>query len=186
MASATVFVDDAVLGRLPGICAQDGVATTSRFRIVEEIGGSARLGILWLLVLAGPLGWIVLLFLAGRDSGDHLAVEVPYSEAAYDRFVKGRHLRNGAIALGAVAVIGILWLTAWANLGGSGVLLVFVSLVSTTATALVGEWRMRSNLVGVSLDASRRWVTLTNLHPAFAAACRDQRDSQPEARSARR
>ncbi|MGI9023105.1 MAG: hypothetical protein ACR2HV_07735 [Acidimicrobiales bacterium] len=178
MASATVFVDDAVLGRLPGICAQDGVATTSRFRIVEEIGGSARLGILWLLILAGPLGWIVLLFLAGRDSGEHLAVEVPYSQAAYDRFVKGRRLWKGAIVLGAVAVVGLLWLTAWANLGTAGALLAFVCLFAAMVTVLIGQWRMSTNLVGVRLDASRRWVTLTNLHPAFAAACVQQREHQ--------
>jgi len=32
MASVTVFVDDAVLGRLPGVCAQDGVAFASSRR----------------------------------------------------------------------------------------------------------------------------------------------------------
>ncbi len=178
MASVTVFVDDAVLGRLPGICAQDGVATTSRFRIVEEIGRSNRLGILWLLLLLGPLGWIALLVLAPRSSGEELAVEVPYSEAAYDRFVQGRRLRNGAMVGGAVAVIGLLWLTAWARLAEAGVLLIFGALVATAVAVLVGEWRMRSNLAGVSLDASRRWVTLTNVHPAFASACRDQRELQ--------
>lgn len=178
MAQVTVFVDDAVLGRLPDLCAQDGVPTTSRFRIVEEVGRSNRLGILWLLLLAGPLGWIILLFLGGRDSGEHLAVEVPYSEEAYARLVRGRRLRNAAMVVGVAGVIGLLWLTAWARLGEAGIVLTFIALVAGTATLLVGEWRMRSNLVGVSLDASRRWVTLSNLHPAFAAACTNQRDRQ--------
>jgi hypothetical protein len=31
----------------------------------------------------------------------------------------------------------------------------------------------RGAMVSVSLDASRRWVTLRGVHPAFATACRD-------------
>jgi len=126
----------------------------------------------------GPLGWIAFLVLAPRSSGEELAVEVPYSVAAYDRFVHGRRLRNGAMAGGAVAVFGLLWVTGWARLGEGGLLLVFGALVAATVAVLVGEWRMRGNLVSVSLDASRRWVTLGNVHTAFASACREQREHQ--------
>ena len=42
-----------------------------------------------------------------------------------------------------------------------------VSLV----TLVIGSLRFERETVGVSLDASRRWVTLSNAHPAFVAAC---------------
>ena len=42
-----------------------------------------------------------------------------------------------------------------------------VSLV----TMVMGSFRFERASVGVSLDASRRWVTLSNVHPAFVAAC---------------
>ncbi len=178
MADVTVFVDDAVLGRLPGVCVNDGVATTSRLRISEEIGGSNRLGILWLLFFAGPLGWIVLLFLATRSSGERLAVEVPFSEAAYDRYVQARRLRTGAVVVGVAATVGLLWLTAWANLGELGAIVTLVAAFAGIATFFTAEWRISLNSIRVDLDASRRWVTLRRVHPAFASACEEQRARQ--------
>jgi hypothetical protein len=77
MADVTVFVDDAVRGRLPDICAKDGVPASGRLRVTQEIGRSNRLGILWLLLLAGPLGWIGLFILASRGSAEELAVALP-------------------------------------------------------------------------------------------------------------
>jgi hypothetical protein len=35
----------------------------------------------------------------------------------------------------------------------------------------VGEVRIERTTVGIDLDASRRWLTVTRVHPAFAAAC---------------
>jgi len=178
MAKVTVFVDDAVLGRLPDFCAKDGVPATDRFRIVEEIGRSNRLGVLWLLLFAGPLGWIVLLVLAGRDQGERLAVELPYSDAAYERFVSARRLRNRAGAIGAIGGIGLLVLTVWAGLGLGGLILTLGVVGSAIVAAMVGEYRMGRTSVDVGLDASRRWVTLRGVHPVFAAACEDQKKHQ--------
>jgi len=181
MADVRVFVDDAVLGRLPDICAVDGVPATNRLRIVEEIGRSSRLGVLWLLAFTGPLGWIALLFLATRDSGERLAVEVPYSTAAYDRFVQARRLRNGALAVGATASVGLLFLTSWAGLHEAGVLLTLGAVIATTVTVLAAEWRISTTSICVNLDASRRWVTLGRVHPTFAAACEDHKARQHQA-----
>ena len=47
MSEATVFVDDAVRGTLPDICAKDGVPATGRFRMTTEVGRSNRIGRLW-------------------------------------------------------------------------------------------------------------------------------------------
>lgn len=64
MANVTVFVDDAVLGNLPGICVIDGIATADRLTIRRQVSGSAGFGVAWLLILAGPLGWLGLAAIA--------------------------------------------------------------------------------------------------------------------------
>ncbi len=174
MAEVTVFVDDAVLGRLPQVCSKRGTVTGSRLRTVEEVGRSNRLGVLWLLALAGPLGWIVLLVLGSRDSGELLAVEVPLSDTAYDELAAAQRLRLVAALSGAAGVVALLLLSAWAQLGSSGVVLIVVAILATLVMVFVAERRIGRASFGVSLDASRRWVTLAGVHPAFVAACRDQ------------
>lgn len=178
MAEVNVFVDDAVLGRLPDLCAKDGVPTTDRMRMSEEIGDTNRLGILWLLFFAGPLGWIIMFFLASRSSGEQLTVELPFSEAAYRRFVEGRHLRDRGVLAGVAISLGLLFLTAWARLGGVGAILIVATLAVASGVVVTGAWRMATTSVTIDLDASRRWVTLRRVHPAFAAACKDQRARQ--------
>ena len=178
MAEVTVFVDDAVLGRLPQVCSKRGTATGSRLRVVEEVGRSNRLGVLWLLVLAGPLGWVALLFLASRDAGEHLAVEVPLSDEAYDELAAGQRLRRVALVGGVATAVALLLLGAWARLGPLGVVLLVGSALATVVAVLLAERRIGRASVGVSLDASRRWVTLAGVHPAFVAACRDQQVEQ--------
>lgn len=178
MAEATVFVDDAVLGRLPQVCAKRGTSTGSHLRIVEEVGRSNRLGILWLLALAGPLGWLVLLVLGSRDSGEHLAVEVPLSDGAYAELVAARRLRNWALVCGLALTVVLILLTGWAQLGTSGLVLAGATGLATVVVAFVAEVRIGRASVGVALDASRRWVTLDGVHPAFAAACRERHAHQ--------
>ncbi len=58
MARAMVFVDDAVLGRLPGVCAKTEVSTADHLVQTVPVDGGQGLGIAWLLVLAGPIGWL--------------------------------------------------------------------------------------------------------------------------------
>jgi hypothetical protein len=174
MAEVTVFVDDAVRGRLPDICAKDGVPARSRLRIIEEIGRSNRIGILWLLLFLGPPGWIIFLFLGSSSSGEHLSVEIPYSDAAYERFASARRLKNTALVAGALGGIFLLFLTAWAGLGLSGLVLVLGVTLGALVGIIVGEFQLGRASVGVRLDASRRWVTLRGVHPAFVSACAEQ------------
>jgi hypothetical protein len=49
---------------------------------------------------------------------------------------------------------------------------VVAATVAAAAVALAADRRIRQQRVEVELDASRRWVTLRNVHPAFAAAVR--------------
>ena len=174
MAKVTVFVDDAVLGRLPDVCAKEGTPTDYRFTISQEVGRDTRLGVLWLLVLAGPLGWIILLFLSGRDGGERLTVELPWSEAAYERYTAPRGLRRQATGVALIGA-GLMFLGA---LGGRALaalaLPLLVVVVIAIVVALVAAWRTTGALVDIQLDASRRWVTLNRVHENFAAACHEQ------------
>ena len=42
--------------------------------------------------------------------------------------------------------------------------------VASLGTAAARHGMIHAQCIGVSLDASRRWVTLTGAHPAFVAA----------------
>jgi hypothetical protein len=188
MATTTVFVDDVVQGRLPTVCVRDGVPTGDQLKFAHPVGEASGLGVLWLLVLAGPPGWIALLALAGRDRGERLTVVLPYSEVAYGRLVEIRRLRVGGfvVAVGAL-VAGVLATNVMTPMPPIGPLpwVVPGAVAIGAVTALVvAEWRMRNERVGVEFDASRRWVTLRRVHPAFAAACDDAADA-PSARSGR-
>jgi hypothetical protein len=177
MATATVFVDDAVRDRLPGVCVKDGIPTADRLAVRTTVGDGARLGVAWLLVLAGPLGWIALVLIASARSGqaEMLVAQVPMNEGAFERLVAARHTYR-ATAIGAVALsVGIVVLGA---LLGADVLLPFVlSVVGGCVAVAVAGNRARGRAIQIGLDASRRWVTVFDVHPAFAEACdRRERD----------
>lgn len=189
MAEVTVFVDDAVLGTLPAVCAKDGIPTGDRLKIRDEMGDRAGLGVAWLLLLAGPLGWLGLLIISTSRSGrgETLTVEVPMSEPAYQRLRAARRMRRYAcivgVAGGAVAVAMLLQSASagaagpWQALALIGAVAVLGAIVALYAT----DGRIRRALVGIDLDASRRWVTLSGVHPAFVAACRAQQQERQRA-----
>jgi hypothetical protein len=95
VAEVTVFVDDAVRGRLPDTCAKEGIPTTDRLTMRCEVGGGSSLGVAWLLILAGPLGWLGLFIIGlSRRPADLMTVRLPVSESAYRRgLVAQRRLR---------------------------------------------------------------------------------------------
>jgi hypothetical protein len=96
MASAMVFVDDAVLGRLPPVCAKTGIATVDRLIVTVPVGRSEGLGIAWLLILAGPIGWLGVLIDASARRQELLTVRLPYCDAAYNELARARRVRRGA------------------------------------------------------------------------------------------
>lgn len=181
-----VFVDDAVRGTLPDVCAKDGVPTADRIVVREELGDRAGLGVAWLLLLLGPIGWLGLLLIAfSRGArGEVLTVRVPMSEPAYARLQSARRMQRVGLAVAVAAFVVWFVTTAGADLGdleGRMVLLaVIASLAGGILSVLVGETRVRASSVQVDLDASRRWVTLSRVHPAFVAACQahEQRQRQ--------
>ena len=183
MADVLVFVDDAVRGTLPGICAKDGVPTSDGLTLRTELGDRAGMGVAWLLLFAGPLGWLALLLISASRGGrrEVLSVQVPMSEPAYQRRRAAQRLQNlwlaGAV-VGAVVVLASL-----ASSGGSplGRALAFLA-IGVVAVSVVGlianEARLRRERIVIDLDASRRWVTLGGVHPDFVAACQAQEQRQ--------
>ncbi len=178
MAQATVFVDDAVLGRLPPICIKDGIPTTDTLVVSTPVTDGTGLGVAWLLILAGPLGWLGLLVIgAMRRPAGTLTVRLPFSDAAYVRLRRAKQeLWPSALAT------PILLIAALFALGHHAALLAGVLAIGSVLAA--ARWalalsRIRSGSVLIELDASRRWVTFSRVHPNFAESCR--RGPQPPA-----
>ena len=163
VASVTVFVDEAVRGDLPPVCVQTGAPAAVGVRTDAWIGRG--LGLLWLLVLAGPVGWLILVVLGVSRAGrEKLVVTLPYSEAAIAKRRALRSVRDAALALTLLFVVAFvarfLGVPAiWAVLGG-------VCL----GVSLVTHARLDWQSADVSLDGSRRWVRLGRVHPVFVAA----------------
>jgi len=184
VADVTVFVDDAVLGRLPAVCVKDGTYTDDRLTIRQELGGSGGLGILWLLILLGPVGWLALIVISSmRRSGAMLTVTLPFSQAPYERLVRSRRERWpwGIITL----VVGFVTVDYLVNisadnqsllrtlLGVVAGVIAFICLFGWIASVA----RFRKARVDVDLDASRRWVTLSGVHPDFVTAVHQNFDA---------
>jgi outer membrane lipoprotein SlyB len=173
-------VDDAVLGRLPRVCVEDGGGTNDTLSFTQDVGGSAGMGVAWLLVLAGPLGWLGLFVVSAMRRGEMLTVTVPYSEAAYVRratFQRSRR-RAGALAAGVlILAVGSL------SLGSTDGRLMAAALGAVAVGAFVSmvlaSIRVNRLTVRLQLDASRRWVTMSRVHPNFADAVHYDGHSSP-------
>ncbi|WP_426573578.1 hypothetical protein [Aquihabitans sp. McL0605] len=182
MSSVTVFVDDAVRGNLPSVCAKTGAPARKVMRIDQDLTGS--LGALWLLVFFGPPGWVLFAVLAASRRRQHLVVRVPYADEMIRRYHAARRLTfrvaAGAGALLVAAfVLPFLFSTFPQGLDlAAGLFVLSGGLVAV----LVCSWRAQRLLVGVDLDASGRWVTLKHVHPDFAAACEAVDRGTPVAR----
>jgi hypothetical protein len=175
MAAVTVFVDDAVLGRFPYLCVKTGAPAEGLLTVHTPVGADTRLGVWWLLVLAGPPGWLALVVLSwgSTGNGETLTVQVPWTEAAQQAHDQARRRRSRlvlttiALTVGALALAGILADT------GLGPLAVTLALVAA-AVCLVATWpawiQVERTRVHVTIDASRRWVTLGGVHNDFAHA----------------
>jgi hypothetical protein len=172
MASVEVFVDDAVRGRLPRVCAKTGVATTGHFRVEQSRGG---VGFSWLLVFLGPIGWIVFLVIALTSPREVFTVRLPYAESAVHRELGLARARLIALLVaGGLAIVAVLGVPPLPRLGW--LVAALVALLVAVALTIRLTWIQ----VDVRLDASRRWVTLTGVHPAFARAVRARDGSSEE------
>ena len=164
MAAVSVFVDDAIRGRLPLVCAKTGEPADLVIRMRQPVGGGLG-GAAVLLVFLGPPGWVALVLVALLSPArEYLTVRIPQTERAYQRERLLERFRLGAFAVGIATLLygtmrpGMFPLL-WLALG-----------VSLLVAGLVLHVLVYMQAVDVGLDASRRWVTLTGVHPGFVAA----------------
>jgi hypothetical protein len=181
VSEVTVFVDDAVMGTLPSVCAKEGVATDDRLTVRTDVGLGAGLGVAWLLILAGPLGWLALFIIAfTHRPSDLLTVKLPLCGYAYQRYRVARRMRS--IWLIAAFVAAVLVPAIYMTHRPASTVATLVLGLFALAAFVVGlrEWRRtRVAAVRVDLDASRRWVTLSGVHPDFAQAVQNQAERDP-------
>jgi hypothetical protein len=173
MVEVTVFVDDVVLGRLPAVCIKEGIPTGDHLTVRDASGGPG-FGAAWLLVLLGPIGWLVLLYLSLAGGGGVTGV-LPFSEFAYRRLVVAQRMQTvwivAAIVVGLLAFLGLA-------IHSSESLAAAIALGAATVGAVVEvaiqTRQVRRAEVNLVLDVSRRWVTIHGVHPDFAAAVADR------------
>jgi hypothetical protein len=183
MAEVAVFAEDAMVGCLPGICVRDGIPTDDRLpvRATPDVG-SGGLGLAWLLILLGPIGWaaLVVVALARRPRGG-IVVHVPYSPAATRRLLRTRRIERGAVVtvvgLMVVEIAVLLADPPWTEVATT---LLVVVIALAAATTVVSALQLVPLEVRARLDASRRWVTLTNVGPSFAFAAWEQSRSHTD------
>ena len=164
MAAVSVFVDDAMRGDLPLVCAKTGEPADLIIRMRQPVGGGLP-PVVWLVLLLGPMGIFVLFLLAlAWPSPEYLTVRVPETEASFENERQMERWRLAALGAGVVVpFLGIF---------GVGVfpLLWFAAGAGFFLAAGVLTWMLWRQSISVSIDVTRRWVTFTGVHPTFAAA----------------
>jgi hypothetical protein len=156
-----VRLDDALVGRLPPVCAMTGEPADGYAPMVVP----RSLGMAWLLLLAGPIGWAALAGLYPRLRTRY-EIRVPMSEDAFDRWMTERRRRLWCTWLGAAllgAALALRWVGPVAALVGlGGVLLLGV--------ASRAHWRIPWLEPSLSADSRGRWVTMRGVHERFVTA----------------
>jgi hypothetical protein len=159
-----VFVDDAILGDLPMVCAKTGEPADLMVRVRQPVGGGIPWWV-WFLFFFGPLGFFGLLLAALLAPGtEYLTVRIPESEASFQRERQLERWRLAALGAGvAIPVLAVL---------GVGMFPVLWLALTVGAFLAAGAltWGLWRQSISVGIDVTRRWVTLTNVHPAFADA----------------
>lgn len=177
MATTTVFVDDAVQGHLPLVCARTGEPADGLHRIHQTIGGGSAWALL--LVFLGPLGWLVLLAtLAFGGRSRQLLVRLPYSRHGLQQ--EQREFRAAVVSGVAMVVSAIAFVATLAGptprsqVRETVMYLVVASLVCAVAATFALGIRYSLHRPGIELDASGRWVTLRAVDPNFVRAVADR------------
>jgi hypothetical protein len=159
--TARVALDDALIGRLPPVCAMTGDRADGYAPMVVP----RSLGLAWLLLLAGPLGWLVLAALYPRLRTRY-EIRVPMSEPAFDRWMIERRRRLWCSWLGGALLVFAVAIRALGPLA----LLVALAGLFLLAIAFRAHWRVPWLQPSLSADARGRRVTMRGVHPRFAAA----------------
>lgn len=157
--SARVRLDDALVGRLPPVCCMTGARADGFASLVVP----KPLGVAWLLLLAGPIGLLVLAAIYPRIRTRYL-VKLPLSAAAFERRITLLRRRLWFAWLGVLGLAGGL---AFRWFGLIAILVFCAGLVGVVA-AFVAHLRVPWTMPSARADGN--FVVLQGVHPAFAAA----------------
>jgi len=168
MAAVSVFVDDAVRGSLPLVCAKTGEPADMVIRVQHPVGTPVT-SLAWLLLFLGPPGWVAFILVSLLGSGrEYLTVRLPETDASYRHEKQLERSRLAAMVAGvAVPVSGLV-------LSGTLPALFLASGAAFLVAAVALHVIIQRQNIGISLDASRRWVTLSGVHPNFVEAVQVQ------------
>lgn len=159
-----MFVDDAIRGDLPMVCAKTGEPADFLVRVRQPVGGGIP-GWVWFLFFLGPLGIFGLLVAALLAPGtEYLTVRIPETEASFAHERQLERLRLAALGAGLLVPL------YGAFQPGMFPLVWLVVTVASFLAAGALTWVLWRQSITVSIDVTRRWVTLANVHPAFAQA----------------
>lgn len=164
MTAVSVFVDDAIRGDLPRVCAKTGEPADLVIRTRTQVGGGLP-GWAWFLLALGPPGFFVMVLAALLVPGpEYLTVRLPETEASFERERQLERWRLAALGAGvALPFVGIFVVGMLPALWLALAVACFVAAGALT-------WVLWRQSITVNIDVTRRWVTLANVHPAFAEA----------------
>jgi hypothetical protein len=165
-------------GTLPRICAATGDEATRLYRI------RARHDPAWpyLLIFAGPIGWIAMLVIAA-SLGRELSGYLPLSDAAHERMVRSRQTRM-QFTLGAL--VGVVVTAFSLAVLGRGPAAVVVGVIGLLVAAVGGLAAMRpAGSIGASPNPNGRTVDLTGVSRRFVESYHHQEARRRADRQAR-
>ena len=161
--STTVFVDDYVAGRTPGVCVITGEPTSDRLTVRSEIDGPSAA---WFILILFPLiGWLILAAVLAAGRRSYLTGTLALSEAAYRGLRRAR--RTAMLVAGGGVVLLLIAATGLFDIVDGVAVVVALTMV---IGGLIAYWAIETRSPQVRLDASRRWVTIRRVHPDFVAA----------------
>jgi hypothetical protein len=173
VAEVTVFIDDAVLGDFPPLCVKEGIPTDDRLTLSEPVN---RLGPAWLLVLVGPIGWLCLVILGWR--GGSIRARLPFCEFAYRRLKVAQRMQTIWVTFAVISfLLGLAALAIHSRASMAAAVALALGALAATVKLVLETRRLRYLAVRLELDGSLRWVTISGVHPAFAAAVAARRAS---------
>ncbi|HEU4320272.1 MAG TPA: hypothetical protein VFS66_09340 [Acidimicrobiia bacterium] len=161
--SVRVFIDDYAADRLPDVCVFSGADTTDRVKFRSNVGFGNPF--VWLLLFLGPIGWLILLLFSFAP-GNYIEGWLPFTHEIATR------QRRDRWRIFAFGVGGALAMLLAASLTGSQVF-VALAIGAVLLTMVLVAISLR-NEPRLSLDASRRWLTIRGVHPRFASAVEER------------
>ena len=123
------------------------------------------LGVAWLLLLAGPIGALVLIAIYPRIRTRYV-VKLPLSAAAFERRLTLMRRRLWCGWLGVVGLAGGLALRWF----GAIAAVIFVAGVVGVVAAVIAHLRLPWTMPSAHAEATERFVVVQGVHPRFAAA----------------